>query len=178
MNQGKIPVRYARALFQSALEKGIEGEVYNDMLMILEVSSLSDFRDIMTNAVVKPGKKVSIVNEVFDGKINPLTLRLLNIVIDNGRGDYINGVARMYIDEIRRQKGITPVHLTTSAPIEEILQEKIGKEVGKVFNTKVEMSGEVKDDLIGGFVLRIGDRYLDLSIKKKLALIKKELISN
>lgn len=178
MNQGKIPVRYARALFSSAMDKDIVEEVYADMLLVQEVSRLVDFQETLSNKVIKPSKKITIIEELFSGKVNPLSMALLKMVVANGRGEFINGVARMFIEETRRHKGITPVTITTAAPLEASLAEKISKSVEKNFTTKVELTGEVKEDLIGGFVLRIGDKLLDMSIKKRLAIIRKELTSN
>ena len=175
MNDSKISVRYSRALFQSALEKKILDEVNQDMIFISETCKLPEAKEFLRNPVIVPSKKVEIFHRIFGGNVQMITLALIDLVVKNGRESYLPAIARVFIHETLRHKGITKSVLTTAVVLDEKVKKQIIKMISEVFKTKVELEEVVDSDIIGGFILRIDDKYIDASVRNKLKKIKKEL---
>jgi F-type H+-transporting ATPase subunit delta len=178
MNDSKISVRYSRALFQSALEQKILDKVNQDMISILEICKLAETKDFLQNPVIVPSKKIEILHKMFAGKVEEITLSLLDLVVRNGRESYLPAIARVFIDETMRYKGITKSVLTSAVRLNEKVKKQIIAMISDVFKTKVELEEVINSEIIGGFILRVDDNYIDASVRNKLNKIKKELLKS
>lgn len=178
MNDSKISVRYARALFQSALEKNLLEKVNKDMILISEICQIAETKEVISSPVIPPSRKSAIFTNLLTNQVENITLSLINLVIQNGRESHIPGIARVFISDTLKYNGITEAVLTTAVPVEEKVREDIRQMVFSSFGTKADLKEIVDPDIIGGFILRVGDNYIDASIRNKLRKIKKELRSS
>ncbi|HSN49847.1 MAG TPA: ATP synthase F1 subunit delta, partial [Bacteroidales bacterium] len=92
MNESRISVRYAKALFQSALEKNILDRVYQDMILILSVCKVPELKELLGNPVIRPSKKTEVLHAVLEKDLHPLSLSLIDLVVKNGRERYIPAI--------------------------------------------------------------------------------------
>ncbi len=175
MNDSKISVRYSRALFQSALKKKILDKVYQDMVFISEVCKTPETKELLNSPIIVPSKKSEIFHKIFEDNIEKITLSLIDLVIKNGRETYMPAIARVFIHETRKYKGITKSVLTTAFKVNASVKKQISDLISKVFDTKVDLEETIDTEIIGGFILRVDDNYIDASIRNKLRKIKKEL---
>jgi len=175
MNESKISVRYARALFESAVEKKMLDKIYQDMIFILEVSSMVDMKELLESPVIPPSKKIEIFRKVFGDSVDKLTISLINMAVKNGRESFLPGIARVFISETKEYKGITETILTTAVKIDGKIKKQITDLIEGAFKTKVELKEVIDKDIIGGFVLRIEDNFIDASVRNKLRKIEKAL---
>ena len=164
MNESKISVRYSRALFEMALEKNILDKVGQDMLFISEICKLPEAKELLTSPVVKPSHKSDILRKIFENNVDKATLSLIELVVKNGRADFIPAIARVFISETMKYKGITKSTLTTAAPIDSKVKQQIIDMIATVFKTKVELEENIDPALIGGFILKVDDNYIDASV--------------
>jgi F-type H+-transporting ATPase subunit delta len=177
MNESRISVRYSKALFQSALDKKILEKVNQDMLLVREVCAVPEVREILTNPVIRPSKKTELLHSVLVKDLHPLTLALIDLVVKNGRERYIPAIARVFIHETMKYNGITDSVLTTAVKVDPEIKKQISGLIEKVFKTKVDLTEKIDDSIIGGFILKVDDNYIDASIRNKLRKIRTELIS-
>jgi len=177
MNDGKISVRYAHALFQSALEKKILDKVYRDMIMVLEVCSVPEFKELLKSPIIRPSKKAEIIHNTIGGNIDKLTGSFIALIVKNGREIFLPGIAREFIRATKEFNGITESVLTTAVKVNEDVKKRISDLIADIFKTKVELSEVIDRDIIGGFILKIEDNYIDASVRNKLRKIEKELKS-
>jgi F-type H+-transporting ATPase subunit delta len=175
MNDSKISVRYSRAIFQSALEKKILDEVNRDMIFISEFCKLPESKEFLHNPVIVPSKKIEIFHKIFGGNVEKITLDLIDLVVKNGRESYLPAIARVFMHETLKHKGITKSVLTTAVELDEKVKKRIITMISEVFKTKVQLEEVIDTEIIGGFILRIEDNYIDASVRNKLNKIKKEL---
>jgi len=177
MNQSKITVRYAKSLFILSSEKNMLEKVRNDMEIINGVCrDVTDFKLFLSNPVVKASEKKRIVKEIFKDKVSEVTLVFLELIIRNRREPYLPDIARNFIDLYRKDKGIKTAVLTTSVPLDQSLRNEIIDMIKKLFRTDIELNEQTDSDLIGGFILRVGDQQYDASIASKLKKVRKQLI--
>jgi F-type H+-transporting ATPase subunit delta len=177
MNESKISVRYSRALFEAAREKNIIDKVNSDMILISEIFRMPEIKEFLDNPVIPPSKKASVFHSILDGKVEAITISLIELVVKNGRESFLPGIARVFIHETLSFKGITEAVLTTAVPVTPEIIKQIKDLVARTFSTKVDLKEVVNPDIIGGFVLRVGDSFIDASIKNKLRKIRKELLA-
>jgi F-type H+-transporting ATPase subunit delta len=175
MNDSKISVRYSRALFHSAEEKKLLDKVYQDMIFIAELCRIEEVKEVLTSPIIVPSKKKAILSGLLEKNVEKITLSLVDLLIKNGREDYLPAVARVFRDETLKYHGITPTSLITAVPVNDTTRKQISSLVSSVFKTKVELTESVDKGIIGGFILKVNDNYIDASVKTKLRKVKKGL---
>jgi len=177
MNNSKISVRYSRALFQSAVGKNILDEVDSDMKLIADVCRIPEVSEFLKNPVISVSKKTEILHKMFADNVSEITLSLIDLAVKNGRESSLPAIARVFIHETLKYKGITESVLTTAVNVDETVIKEVVQTIEDIFKTKISLRESVDNDIIGGFILRVGDNYVDASIKNKLRKISKELKS-
>jgi len=178
MNESKISVRYSRALFELAIEKNILDKVNQDMLFISEICKVPEMKELLASPVIVPSRKNDILHKIIEGNVEKETLSLVDLVIKNGRASFIPAIARVFIAETLKHKGIAKSILTTAAPIDSKVKQQITDMLLSTFKTKVEFEENIDSEIIGGFILRVDDNYIDASVRNKLRKIKKELMGS
>jgi F-type H+-transporting ATPase subunit delta len=175
MNDSKISVRYSRALFQTALEKDLLDKVYLDMLFISELCRMNEVKEVLESPIIIPSKKKAILSGVLSKNVQPITLSLVDLLIKNGRESFLPAVARVFNDETLKYRGITETNLTTAVAVNDRIRKEITDLVSSTFKTKVELKETVDSEIIGGFILKVNDNFIDASVKTKLRRIRKSL---
>lgn len=177
MHQSTITVRYAKAFFSSAKEKNMLDSLKTDMKLVDQVSNTAkDFILLLESPIVKTSKKIELVSEIFKGKIDDLTLKFLQLIAKNKREAYIPGIARNFLDLVKKDQNIKSAMVTTATEIAPATIKKIEAVLGSELHAQIELSAQVNPDIVGGMILRIGDKQYDASIATQLKNIKQELL--
>ncbi len=177
MDQSKINVRYAKAFFTLAKEKGLTTELRRDAELIADVCATStDFNLLLDSPVVKTSAKVKAIQSIFEGKVNVLSLNFLVLITGNKRERYIPGIFRNLEDLYRQEEGIKTAVLTSSQPLNNSIVLQVKQILEKEFKSKVELSQKIDETIIGGFILRVGDQQYDASILNQIKKIKEQLL--
>lgn len=177
MDQSKINVRYAKAFFSMAQEKGLMEALQQDVATIAALSAESnDFLRLIDSPVIATSEKIKAVKTIFQDKVNALTLNFLVLITQNRREKHIPSIFRDLGDMYRKSLGISSALLTTARELDAALVEEIRKELESVSGTKVELSQQIDPDLIGGFVLRLEDQQYDASVSTQLKKIRESLL--
>jgi F-type H+-transporting ATPase subunit delta len=175
MNDSKISVRYSRALFQLAIEKNLLDKVSADMILISELCKINEVKEVLDSPIIIPSKKRAIFHNILEKNLEKVTLSLIDLLIKNGRESFLPAVARVFKDETLKYRGETETYLTTAVPISDKVRKQISELIASVFKTKVELKETIDKEIIGGFILRINDNFMDGSVRNKLRKIRKEL---
>ena len=179
MNQGKIAVRYAKALYTLAHEENLHELVRIDMEVIISLlSGVEEFKYLINNPVLKPSVKIEFLKSLFDDKFQKISMNFLELITQNNRLNYLESMARIYINLYKKNQGVASAILTTPEKIDHNIRLSIIKFIEKRLNVKIELEEKNDENLIGGFILRIGNLQIDASILNQLEKIKKELINN
>lgn len=178
MNDSKISVRYSRALFQLALENKILDNINQDMILISEVCKTKEAKGLLSSPIIVPSKKEAILHKMFEDNVEKITLSFIDLVVKNGREAFIPAIARVFIHETMKYKGITESVLTTAVEVNAKVKKQITDLISDLFKTKVELKANIDSKIIGGFILQVDDNYIDASIRNKLRKISKELKDN
>lgn len=177
MDLSKISVRYAKAIFLLGKEKNLLDNIKNDILLISGIlSNNPDFQNVIESPVIKPSLKIKAVNGVLKGKIQELTLSFLNILIKNKREKNLEGVCRRFLDIYSREKGIKTAIITTAVAIDEKVSKEISLMLAQQFKAQMEIEHKNNPDILGGYILKVGDQQYDASVASSLRKMKQALL--
>lgn len=175
MNESKISVRYSKAIFELAIEKKLLDEISADMVFISEICKIDEVKEVIDSPIIVPSKKTKIMHGLLENNVNALTLTLVDLLVKNGREGYLPAVARVFRDNTLQYQGITESYLTTAEPVNDTIRKQMKELISSIFKTKVELRENIDKEIIGGFVLRVNDNFIDASVRNKLRKIRKEL---
>ncbi len=174
MNSSKIGVRYAKALFDLALERGVTDILYRDMKTVSQLCAMEEVKAVINNPVIPQQKRKEIILALAGDQSDKLTVSFISLMFSHGRGDYLASSARNFIDLTRRHRGIRQVTLTTAVPVEGRLKEEMAALVSGTEKGSIEFIEKVDSSVIGGFILRVDDAYIDASVRSRLNRFRKE----
>ena len=177
MDQSAITVRYAKAFFTLAKEKKLIDSLKTDIGLVAKICKEStDFILLLESPIVKTSKKMALIKSIFSEKINALTLDFLLLTTKNKREVHIPAICRNFLALARANQNIKSAVLTTATEINAETIKKIETLVGKELNAKIELSGNVNPEILGGMVLRLDDKQYDASVATQLKKIKQKLL--
>ncbi|WP_372639621.1 ATP synthase F1 subunit delta [Ancylomarina sp.] len=177
MNESKISVRYAKALFLLGKEKNVLDTLVGDMKLVGELcSTVKDFWLMVESPVVKTSQKRKAVKLVLADKLDAISLNFIDMVFENRREIFIKDMVRNFFDLCRKDKGIVSAKLTTAGLVDGDDKTKLSEMLKKAFNSQIELEEVLDKDIIGGFILRVDDQELDVSVSNQLNQIKRALI--
>lgn len=168
--------RYARALMDLAVEQGKAEQVEKDMRLIIETIDGSDpLKEMLQSPVISDHDKGETLKALF-GKAQALTADLFNLLANNRRADILKEIAGQYLALYDQMQGQDVAQVVTPVPLSAQLEQKILKQIKAITGRDVVVENEIDPDLIGGFVLRLGDLEYNASISSKLTNLKRELV--
>ncbi len=176
MNLSKISVRYAKAIFLLAQEKNVLDIVYSDFQLIRQsLQQTPEFTEIISSPVISPKDKLGVLTNVFSKYVSEITMKFLVLVVEKNRETYLLDIARNFEAQYRKENNINEVVVTTKNEINKETAYKIGSLVSEAFDSKVEIKNNTDEEMIGGIIIRIENKQLDLSVNTQLQEIKKNL---
>jgi len=178
MNDSKISVRYAKALFQAAEEAKVLPQVMQDIDLIMKVYNLADFRAVIDSPVVKTSDKKKVSDALFFGKVSALSMSFIELILANKRESYLSHIARNFKTLYKKSQGILSAELVVSESIDKSQAETFRNILKKAFNSEIEMVEHINPDILGGFILRVEDEQYDASVSSELAKIKRQLLES
>jgi len=179
MSNYRVAVRYARSLFELSVEQKKLEEVKIDMEMLYTLCIQNKaFRNFLKNPIIHSYKKLSILSKILEKKVDDLTFKFVDIVTRKSREDIIPEISEQFLVQYRQFKRIEIVDVITPIKLDQTLKAEFEK-LAKNYIQKdwiVEINEKVDKELIGGYVVKIGDRQIDDSVSSKLREVRKQLI--
>jgi F-type H+-transporting ATPase subunit delta len=170
MPDSRVASRYVKSLLGLAVEKSVLEDVHRDMQLFSKIcESNFDLVMMLRSPIIKHDKKRAILSEIFKGKVNVLTMAILEIITRKNREPLLPLISKQFHDAYNEFKGISKAAIVTAIPLDKKLREEIESMVRKLSNRKeIELSEKVNPEIIGGFVLNVEDQQIDASMKSKL----------
>lgn len=172
--------RYVKSLLSLAIEQKVVEEVHNDMMFFSRVYDQNKSFSLMLRSPVIPhDKKRDILAKIFKGKVNSLTMSFFDIITRKNREPLLGSIAKEFHNAYNEYKGIGKATVTSALPLDPALRSEFENLVRKYSEKKqVELVERVDPEMIGGFILNVGDRQIDASIKNKLKALKVKFSQN
>lgn len=174
MSGTRAAIRYAKAILDSALTNGAAQDVYNDMASIAStIEGNEELNTFILNPTIGVGVKEAALTEVF-ANVNGVTKSLFHLLFENKRFEILADVASQYKIQFDEMNGLEVAKVTTAIPMDSALEAKVSEKIKEFSDKKVTIQNIVDPSIIGGFILRIGDKQYNASIANRLQVLKRE----
>lgn len=178
--QARVASKYAEAVIELACQAGdkVAESIADDLKAVnAVVASTADFTIILNHPAIGSGEKKKLLLHLFEGEVNELTTRLLGLLCDKRRLELLPYIEGKYRDLLRVRKNIATATLTSAEPLSDASVASIKTKLMEKLGKQLELDVSVDSSLIGGLVLRVGDQVLDGSLRGKLQVLERTLLS-
>lgn len=168
---------YAEALLKIAgAEDSIE-RVEEESVNLKKILADNKLREFLHNPQIGSQEKKDALKEIFGKEgISSITSNYLNLIIDQGRERVLSDIMEEFSLLVMTERGKVAAHVTSAAPLTPDiitrLEEKLSQSTGK----GVEVTAEVDESIVGGLIIRMGNKVIDASLKKQLRMVKEEML--
>lgn len=161
---------YGDALFELAVEENRTDSLMEEILMLQTVlKENKDFEKILEHPEISKQNKLQVIEDVFKGKISDALTGFLRIVVTKGRYKDLPDIFAYFIARVKEYRKIGVAQVTSAISLSDVQKQKIEKKLldSTQYET-MEIEYKVDESLIGGLLIRIGDRVVDSTIRHRL----------
>ncbi|EIA10013.1 ATP synthase F1 subunit delta [Flavobacterium frigoris] len=175
MASTRAAIRYAKAILEIAESKGVAVAVSEDMNSIAStINGNLELSTFIQNPTLKVEVKENALLEVF-ANTNSVTKMLFHLLFENKRFEILEAIALEYSNLFDEMNGVEVAKVTTAIAMDAALEAKVLAKIATLSDKKITIENIVDASIIGGFILRIGDKQYNASIANRLQVLKREL---
>ncbi|MBX9853754.1 MAG: ATP synthase F1 subunit delta [Cytophagaceae bacterium] len=179
MHESRVASRYANSLLELAHEKGALEQVHKDMVLFTKIGEENPaLVRIFKNPIITHEKKLAILNSLLKGRVSDLTFSMFDIISRKNREPYLYFIAKEFISLYKKKNNIETAEVTTTFPLTDAQRTSFVNLVAGATGKKVDLHEKIQDEIIGGYILKIGDRQIDESVKSKLQKLRTKFKDN
>ncbi len=170
---------YAKALFSVALKLNRVDEQKRDLVKVCRIfKEHPALRRALEAPTIPSSVKKRMIKELLENRVEQTTLHFYYLLVDKNREVYADAVLEAYGQLVREHKGIVRCLVKTASPLPPSVRHDLERSLMKYTGSKVELIIQVEPELLGGFVVRVGDRLIDASLKTQLEKVRGRLLSS
>lgn len=177
MRLSRAASRYAKAILSLAVERNEATAVNEDMKDVLvTISKSKDLRNFLSSPLTTADQKRSGLTSIFKSA-GTLTTNLFDLLVENKRADILQDVATSYIvlfEEMNKREIAT---VTTAVEITADLEKKVLSKAKELAGKEVTLVKKIDPTILGGFILRVGDREINASVQNKFSELQRTFAS-
>ena len=175
--QLKTAKNYSEALFQIGSAQNDVEKLYNQFKNITEILKSSEqLKDFLENPLVSANDKKEIIYKIFGKDFDLQLINIMNLLADNKRFELLETVLYCFEELYEQKNNISKISVISAVEIngnskkrlENILSQKTGKNIIPEYL--------IKEDIIGGIIIKINDKIIDLSLAKKIENMERQII--
>ncbi|MDD5289048.1 MAG: ATP synthase F1 subunit delta [Dehalococcoidales bacterium] len=169
--------RYSQAIFRMAQESKDLNQWQSDLRKVASLTRDQALFSRIADLKVPGDERKTILSQRI-GEVNPLAIKLALLLASKGRLALLDDIAEEYqslVDNYRGIEGTETAEVTTAIPLDNEYQLKLAQRVTEIVGKPVVLKTKVDPKIIGGIIIRVGDKLIDGSVRSKLAALKKDL---
>jgi F-type H+-transporting ATPase subunit delta len=169
--------RYSQAIFRMALEKKDMNRWQSDLRKASSLMKETALFSLISNPKIESEQKSKTLEQRL-GDVNPMVIKLLLLLAAKSRLALIDDIAEEYqasVDNYRGIEGTEIAEVTTAIPLDDDYQLKVAERITEIIGKPVLLKPKVDPGIIGGIIIRVGDKLIDGSLRSKLAALRKDL---
>jgi F-type H+-transporting ATPase subunit delta len=175
MKSTKVASRYAKSLLEIAIDNKSIDSILGDMQFLSKVSEESrDFELLIASPLVNADKKIAIFEMIFE-QFEDATKEFVRLITKNRREAYLSQIAASFEAQVKEYRGIVPLTLVSASPLDNTTKEAIMAKIQVGIEGQLEVTEEIDESLIGGFMVRMGDIQVDASVASQFNNLKQRL---
>lgn len=174
MKLSRASSRYAKAILDLAIDKKEAAAVNEEMKSVLTtVHKNKELQEFLKSPVVKTEQKRNALRQIFS-KSSAITLGAFDLVVNNQRADILQDIATQYIllfEELNKRSVAT---VTTAVEITAEIEAKVLAKAKELAGSEVTLEKKIDPSIVGGFILRVGDKEINASVQNTLGELRRE----
>lgn len=171
-----VAKRYAQALFEVAYEENKHKEIKEELLALVNIfEDNPTFLELIKTPLITVQEKKHVIKEVIGGRVSQEVFNFFNILLDKRREGFIFQITRQFKLMCDKAENITEAVAITAVPMNQDDLNRLEEKLSVVSNMKVKLINEVDTSVIGGILIKIGDKVVDGTIRNRLWDIKQQL---
>ena len=168
---------YARSLLELADRDGSAAEILAELLELREASeSSSELGRFIADPLIETDLRRHVLERMFRAKASDLLLDTLQVMNRKGRLQLLPALAEAYRQEWEVRRGRVEVTVATAVPLTESSRDRLQKALSSFTGLEAQLTETVDEGLIGGMVVRVGDRKVDTSVARELRRLGDRLL--
>lgn len=172
----RISSRYSRALIDHAREKDQLDLVHEDALHFINVCNQNrDFLVMLKSPVIAQEIKIRIIQKLFFQHFNELTYNFVSLVLRKRREGLLYDIFKSFVERYNIIKKISSATIESAVPLPDSILSDVKKIVENYTDTRVILNNITNEKIIGGYILKFGDKLMDESITTQLKNLRKQL---
>ncbi len=178
MLRGAVARRYAQALYEIAVDKKSLDALEEELKAVSAVvESERGLQQILFHPQITVSEKRQVLKELFEGRISETTLNFLYLLVDRHREAYLSGIVEEFIILANAARNMVDAKVISAKALSKAQKKELANVLNRLAGKEVNPEYAVDASLIGGLVVRIGDKVIDGSVKYKLEALKTRLMS-
>lgn len=173
-----ISKTYGEAIFELAVSENRVDALTEEIQTVLQVlEDNPEFSEIMKHPKIIKEEKLQIIETVFKGRVSDELTGFIRLIVEKDRYSQVGEIMQYFLDEVKRLKGIGVAYVTSALPLRDEQRKQVEAKLLETTSFReMEMHYQEDQALIGGMVIRIGDRVADSSIRTKLSHLEQQLL--
>jgi F-type H+-transporting ATPase subunit delta len=170
----RAAIRYAKAILETAVASGTTEKVNQDMLLVVaSMAGSAELSEFLSSPIISTEVKMNAVSEVF-AAVQPETKSLFRLLQENKRFEILAEIAKQFNAQYDVMNGVEVAKVTTAIAMNAELESKVLAKIATISDKKITIENIVDPAIIGGFILRIGDKQYNASVANRLQELKRE----
>jgi len=178
MSTINVAKRYGTALLEEAQAQGVLDAVFQDIKLISHaVAASRELNMMLKSPIVTIDKKLSALDAIFGNKVNALTSLFLKMLVHKRRESNLSQITSAFFDAYNDLKNIKEVELISATELnDQMVASILDKVKSQLEGSNLNVTKVIDPAILGGFVIKIGDRVYDTSVQSKLNALKREIL--
>lgn len=176
MLKGAVAGRYAEALYEIAVENKLVDQLEEELRAVVGILEEStQLKKVLFHPRITADQKKEVLQGLFEGKISEVAMNFLGILVERQREMYLADITSYFTDLANKARNISDVNVTSAVELTDDEKKRLADAMAKCTGKKVRLSYDVDPKLLGGVVVRVGDKVIDGSVLARLQTLREHL---
>ncbi|MBI3268991.1 MAG: F0F1 ATP synthase subunit delta [Planctomycetes bacterium] len=177
MIERTLSKRYARALLAASVRQGIVARIEEEVLDLADTYKKDKrLREFLEHPRIPEATRLDVVRKLLAVRAHPLLAHFVEVLVEKRRTKFLPEIAAQYDALADEYEGVVRVTVTSRSPLARGQQDRLETQLGRRLGKKIDLRPQVDASLLGGVLLRIGDRILDGSVAGRLKAAREALL--
>lgn len=172
-----VALKYAKALFDTALEDGKLGEVTRDADFLRRLREEDPaFVNFLVSPEVLTEHKMEFVKTVFEPRLDPLTVNFIRLLVEKARIEHLPEIRKEFDRLQEEHQGRLRAQVMTAVPLSGEQENRLKQQLDRITGKNIEIEKQVDPAILGGVVVHLGNKIIDRSLRYELRQLEESLL--
>ncbi len=175
MPAGASARRYAQAVFEIAVDSDELERWLDDLTQLANSIANEEFRRTLSAPRISMAQKEVLIRESLGATVGPLALNLICLLASRGQIHVLPAIADRFQEMLDTHQGVERAEVVSAVSLTDAQREQVTKMLNDLSGQDVRLTTRIDPEILGGLVIRIGDRVMDGSARSRLQNMRREL---